>query len=112
MQTIQQNEFIPIVFPKPIPINLTDDLIKYCTANLKFIDLQENFSAERGFELLCKNNEEYRLVSPQSSKQLRFIKIGDYIVALRYKNCIISWNNNEVEKLRYFIEKFIEKLQK
>lgn len=107
MQIIQQNDFIPIVFSKPISTSLTDDLIKYCTTNLKSMDLCENFSAERGFELSCKNNEEYKLVSPQPSKQLRFIKINNNIVALRYKDGVISWTKDEVENLRYFIENFI-----
>lgn len=104
---MQQTETIPIVFSRPIPSNLTEELIKYCRINLKSMDLCENFSAERGFELPCKNKEEYNLVSPQSSKQLRFVIRNNNNIALRYKDGIVSWTKDEVEHLRYFIENFI-----
>lgn len=104
---MQQNDTIPIVFSKSIPNNLTDELINYCVENLKHMNLKENFSCERGFELPCKNKEEYNLVSPQRTKQLRFVIRNNNNIALRYKDGIVSWSKDEVEHLRYFIENFI-----
>ena len=75
------------------------------------IDLEINYSCERGFELPLTNdwvnilsfNPNYDLLKYHNMRQLRFIERNDMVIGLRCKDDIPYWTIKELDQLKELI---------
>ena len=79
------------------------------------IDLEINYSCERGFELpltkdwvnILSSKPNYDLLKYHNMRQLRFIERNDMVVGLRCKDDIPYWTIKEFEQLKELINTVI-----
>ena len=78
------------------------------------IDLEINYSYERGFELPLTNDwvnilnpKYYDLLKYHNMRQLRFIERNDTVIGLRYKDDIPYWTTKELDQLQELINRVL-----
>ena len=98
---------------KNFPSNNKETILAKCM-ELKdnydlLIDLEINYSCERGFELPLTQDwvyilKPYDLLKYHNMRQLRFIERDEMVIGLRYKDDIPYWTNQELEQLAKLID--------